>query len=291
MPADRRDPGRATTAGVGRLLAEARAAGATRIVVGLGGSGTNDAGAGALLAAADAAGVDLPGRVRDLLGRGGAGLHGATASDLAPLTDVRAAWADTTIVVATDVDAPLLGPHGASLGFGPQKGASPDQAKDLESALMGFAGSAIAATGVPQRMVATPGAGAAGGLGFGLMLLGGLRSPGIDAVADAVRLRERIAATDLVITGEGKLDWQSLQGKVVAGRGRTRPGGRRPGDRRRRAGGGRPPGAAEPRHRVGVPAGQDAGAGAAGARRPGRDPHRPGRPRGPDLDPARLNPC
>jgi glycerate kinase len=217
VPADRRDPGRATTAGVGRLLGEARAAGATRIVVGLGGSGTNDAGAGALLAAAGAAGVDLPGRLRDLLGHGGAGLHGATASDLAPLTDVRAAWADTTIVVATDVDAPLLGPHGASLGFGPQKGAGPDQAKDLESALMGFAGSAIAATGVPQRMVATPGAGAAGGLGFGLMLLGGLRSPGIDAVADAVRLRDRIAATDLVITGEGKLDWQSLQGKVVAG--------------------------------------------------------------------------
>jgi glycerate 2-kinase len=217
VPDGRRDPGRATTAGVGRLLGEARAAGATRIVVGLGGSGTNDAGAGALLAAADAAGVDLPARLRDLLGHGGAGLHGATASDLAPLNDVRAAWADTTIVVATDVDAPLLGPHGASLGFGPQKGASPDQAKDLESALMGFAGSAIAATGVPQRMVATPGAGAAGGLGFGLMLLGGLRSPGIDAVADAVRLRERIAATDLVITGEGKLDWQSLQGKVVAG--------------------------------------------------------------------------
>ena len=214
---EHRDPGRATTAGVGRLLAEARGAGATRIVVGLGGSGTNDAGAGALLAAADAAGVELPARLRDLLGHGGAGLHGATAADLAPLTDVRAAWADTTIVVATDVDAPLLGPHGASLGFAPQKGASADQAKDLESALMGFAGSAIAATGVPQRMVATPGAGAAGGLGFGLMLLGGLRSAGIDAVADAVRLRERIAATDLVVTGEGKLDWQSLQGKVVAG--------------------------------------------------------------------------
>jgi glycerate kinase len=82
---------------------------------------------------------------------------------------------------------------------------------------MGFAGAAIAATGVPQRMVATPGAGAAGGLGFGLMLLGGLRSAGIDAVADAVGLRHRIAATDLVVTGEGKLDWQSLRGKVVSG--------------------------------------------------------------------------
>ena len=217
VPADRRDPGRATTAGVGRLLGEARAAGATRIVVGLGGSGTNDAGAGALLAAAEAVGVELPPRLRDLLGRGGAGLHGAAAADRAPRTGVRAAWSDTEIVVATDVDAPLLGPHGASLGFGPQKGATPDQAKELESALMGFAGSAIAATGVPQRTVATPGAGAAGGLGFGLMLLGGLRSAGIDAVADAVGLRDRIAATDLVITGEGRLDWQSLQGKVVAG--------------------------------------------------------------------------
>jgi glycerate kinase len=217
VPAGRRDPGRTTTAGVGRLLAEARAAGAGTIVVGLGGSATNDAGAGALLAAAGAAGVDLPDRLRDLLGHGGDALHGATADDLAPLGQVRAAWAGTRIVVATDVDAPLLGPHGASLGFGPQKGAAPDQAKDLESALMGFAGSAIAATGVPQRLVATPGAGAAGGLGFGLMLLGGLRSAGIDAVADAVRLRERIAAADLVVTGEGRLDWQSLQGKVVSG--------------------------------------------------------------------------
>jgi glycerate kinase len=217
VPADRRDPGRTTTAGVGRLLAAAREAGATTIVVGLGGSATNDAGAGALLAAADAAGVAVPAGLRELLGSGGAGLHGVTAADLAPLTAVRAAWDDVRIVVATDVDAPLLGPHGASLGFGPQKGASPDQAKDLESALLGFAGSVVAATGVPQRMVATPGAGAAGGLGFGLMLLGGLRSAGIDAVADAVRLRDRIAATDLVVTGEGKLDWQSLRGKVVAG--------------------------------------------------------------------------
>jgi glycerate kinase len=221
IPADRRDPGRTTTAGVGRLLAEARAAGATKIVVGLGGSATNDGGAGMLLALLDslteAGGPAVPDRLRELLGRGGDGLHGVTAADLEPLVALRAAWEGVRIVVATDVDSPLLGPHGASLGFGPQKGATPDQAKDLESALMGFAGSALAATGVPQRMVATPGAGAAGGLGFGLMLLGGLRSSGIDAVADAVGLRERVAAADLVVTGEGSLDWQSLRGKVVSG--------------------------------------------------------------------------
>jgi glycerate kinase len=226
VPPDRRDPARTTTAGVGRLLAEARAAGATTVVVGLGGSGTNDAGAGLLLAllddlaAAGGAAVPfrrVPDRLRDLLGRGGGGLHGVTAGDLEPLVALRAAWDGVRVVVATDVDAPLLGQHGASLGFARQKGAGPDQAKDLESALLGFAGAAVTATGVPQRMVATPGAGAAGGLGFGLMLLGGLRSAGIDAVAEAVGLRERIAAADLVVTGEGTLDWQSLQGKVVAG--------------------------------------------------------------------------
>jgi glycerate kinase len=222
VPPDRRDPTRTTTAGVGRLLAEARAAGASTVVVGLGGSGTNDGGAGLLLAllddlAAAADGGPVPGRLRDLLGRGGGGLHGVTAADLEPLVALRAAWDGVRVVVATDVDAPLLGQHGASLGFARQKGAAPDQAKELESALFGFAGAAVTATGVPQRMVATPGAGAAGGLGFGLMLLGGLRSSGIEAVADAVGLRERIAAADLVVTGEGSLDWQSLRGKVVSG--------------------------------------------------------------------------
>jgi len=226
LPPDRRDPGRTTTAGVGRLLAEARAAGATTVVVGLGGSGTNDAGAGLLLALLDDLAAtggsplpfrQVPDRLRDLLGSGGGGLHGVTAGDLEPLVALRAAWSGVRVVVATDVDAPLLGPHGASLGFAQQKGAGPDQAKDLESALLGFGGAAVTATGVPQRMVATPGAGAAGGLGFGLMLLGGLRSSGIDAVAAAVGLRERIAAADLVVTGEGTLDWQSLRGKVVSG--------------------------------------------------------------------------
>ena len=226
VPPDRRDPGRTTTAGVGRLLAEARAAGATTVVVGLGGSGTNDGGAGLLLALLEDLDRHLDrhpdhdrdlDRLRDRLGRGGAGLHGVTAGELEPLVALRADWAGVRVVVATDVDAPLLGPHGASLGFARQKGAAPDQAKDLESALLGFAGAAVTATGVPQRMVATPGAGAAGGLGFGLMLLGGLRSPGFDAVADAVGLRERVAAADLVVTGEGTLDWQSLRGKVVSG--------------------------------------------------------------------------
>jgi glycerate kinase len=217
VPRERRDPSRTSTLGVGRLLAAAREAGATTIVVGLGGSATVDGGAGAVLGAAEAAGVDLPAELRDLLGGGGGGLHAATAAGLAPLADVRAAWAGVRLVVATDVDAPLLGRHGAALGFGPQKGATPDQAKVLETALLGYAGAAVEAAGVPQRMVATPGAGAAGGLGFGLMLLGGVRSSGIDAVADAVGLTGRIAAADLVVTGEGRLDWQSLQGKVIAG--------------------------------------------------------------------------
>jgi glycerate kinase len=217
VPADRRDPRRTSTFGIGSLLAAARDLGAERIVVGLGGSGTNDAGAGALLALAEAAGLVRGERMRDLLGSGGGALAAVKAADLVPLAQVRESWSGVDLVIASDVDAPLLGGHGASLGFGRQKGATPEQMKELEAALMEFARAAVAATGVPQRMVATPGAGAAGGLGFGLMLLGGRRTSGIEAIADAVGLADRIAASDLVITGEGKLDWQSLRGKVVAG--------------------------------------------------------------------------
>ena len=214
VPQAERDPGRTTTAGVGRLLLAARAAGARRVVVGLGGSATNDAGAGALLALAEAAGLDIdPAK----LGRGGAGLAGVSAADLKAVTELRRDWEGIELLVAADVDGPLLGAHGASLGFAPQKGANRDQAAQLEAALMDFAAAAIEATGVPQRMVATPGTGAAGGLGFGLLVLGGHRVAGAEAVTDAVGFPERLARNDVVVTGEGRFDWQSLRGKVVAG--------------------------------------------------------------------------
>jgi glycerate kinase len=123
--------------------------------------------------------------------------------------------------VASDVDAPLLGPQGAALGFAPQKGATEQQALELEARLSGFANRALEATGLPAKLVLADGAGAAGGLGFGLFLLGARRVIGAQAVIDAVGLAERMAGGDLVVTGEGCFDWQSLRGKVVTGVART----------------------------------------------------------------------
>ncbi|MGY4642774.1 glycerate kinase family protein [Cellulomonas sp. URHB0016] len=221
VPVDRRDPTRTSSRGVGDLLRAARDAGARRIVVGLGGSATNDGGAGLL------AGLGLPVR----LGEGGGALAGITADDLADLRSVRAEWSRTEIVVATDVDVPLLGLHGASAGFAPQKGATPEQAQELERALGDLAHAAVAAladvlrpdllsgarpASVAARLVAAPGAGAAGGLGFGLSLLGARLLPGASLVADRCGLDARIAGADVVVTGEGRFDWQSLHGKVAA---------------------------------------------------------------------------
>ncbi|HET9655966.1 MAG TPA: glycerate kinase [Kineosporiaceae bacterium] len=217
VPPARRDPGATSTAGVGALLDAAREAGAQRIVVGLGGSGTNDAGAGMLGWLADHAGLVTDGRFTGRLGSGGAGLRGCGRSELTPLAGLRARWADVELVIASDVDAPLTGFHGASAGFAAQKGATPEQAQALDRALGDFAAAAVQACGLPQRLSGQPGAGAAGGLGFGLLLLGARRVAGSQAVLDSVGMAERLGRNDLVVTGEGCLDWQSLRGKVVAG--------------------------------------------------------------------------
>lgn len=224
VPPARRDPGSTSTSGVGELLRAALATGATRVVVGLGGSATNDAGAGMLAAL----GVGDPGSP---LVRGGGELGDVVADDLAALADLRAELAGTDLVAAYDVDVPLLGLHGASAGFAAQKGATPVQAQELERALGHFAHVAVGAlAGVVRpdllagarpsspvaRLASQPGAGAAGGLGFGLALLGARLLPGSALVADAVGLAARIADVDVVLTGEGRFDWQSLHGKVVA---------------------------------------------------------------------------
>lgn len=237
VPEGRRDPTRTTSCGLGELLRQARATGARRVVVGLGGSGTVDGGAGML------AGLGLPDE-RGLLAGGGAGLEALEDDDLAGLAGLRADWAGVELVVACDVDVPLLGLQGAAAGFSPQKGATPEQAQQLERALARFARVAGAAVGevervnllaepvafghhhgvVPaatartggDRLAARPGAGAAGGLGFGLALLGARLVPGAAVVADAVGLDARLGDADLVVTGEGRFDWQSLHGKVVA---------------------------------------------------------------------------
>ena len=212
-----RDPMVTSTHGVGQLIEAAVAEGATRVVVGLGGSGTNDGGAGMLAAL----GAGDP----DALGAGGAKLGDLAGDALHGLTQVRARLHSIEFVLATDVDSPLLGFHGASAVFAPQKGATPEMAQELESALghftevvRGVVPSGVdLLSGKAMSLDREPGAGAAGGLGYGLLLLGGRRVSGVQAVLDAVGFDALVQAADLVVTGEGTFDWQSLRGKVVAG--------------------------------------------------------------------------
>ena len=204
---DERDPLRTTTYGVGQLVAAALDAGARCVVVGLGGSATNDGGAG-LLAALGVGPVDAAG---DRLGWGGGALR--DVDRLVGRPDPR--LVDARLVAATDVDAPLLGLHGASAVFGPQKGASREDVALLDGALTRWADVLERDLGVAVRDL--PGAGAAGGLGAALLGLGAVREPGIALVQGAVRLAERVAAADLVVTGEGTYDFSSLRGKVVSG--------------------------------------------------------------------------
>lgn len=215
VPADQRDPLRATTIGVGMLLAAAVGAGARRIVVGLGGSATNDGGAG-LLTGLGAAFLDADGTV---LPPGGGGLAGLARATPGPTTDLAAAIArgDLQMVAATDVDNPLLGLHGASSVFGPQKGASPADVQRLDAALAHFADVLDRDWPTAAGQRDAPGAGAAGGMGYALFVLGGRRESGIDLVMAATGLAERVAAADLVITGEGSFDGQSLRGKAATG--------------------------------------------------------------------------
>jgi glycerate kinase len=192
----------ATTYGVGQLVAAAAALpGVTRVVVGLGGSGTNDGGAGMWSA--------LGATPADTLRGGGLALR-----DLADLTVPPAL--DVQLVAATDVDNPLLGLHGATAVYGPQKGADQAAVMSLDTALERWADLVEAAVGQPG-LRGQPGAGAAGGLGFGLLALGAERCSGADLVMEAVGLEAAIDGADLVVTGEGRFDATSLRGKVVSG--------------------------------------------------------------------------
>ena len=206
LSASRRDPRVTTTRGTGELIAAALDREPVRLIVGLGGSATNDAGAGM----AQALGV----RLLDVQGRevaaGGLALAGLARIDA---TGIDRRLRGLTCVAATDVDNPLTGPAGASAVYGPQKGASADDVVVLDRALAHLA--AVVARDIGVDLRDEPGAGAAGGLGFGLMaFLGAHVRPGVDVVADALGLHARMAAADLAITGEGRLD-----GRVVARQG------------------------------------------------------------------------
>ncbi|MGZ8582277.1 MAG: glycerate kinase family protein [Actinomycetota bacterium] len=206
---DRRDPLRTTTRGTGELMARAIDAGADRLVVCIGGSATNDGGVGMASA--------LGGRFLDASGNpiadGGEALVTLARIDLSRM---HPSLARVHVTGACDVDNPLTGPSGASAVYGPQKGASADDVAVLDRALGHLA--AVVERDLAIGLRDESGAGAAGGLGFGLMAFCGARlHPGVEVVMDAVGLVERITAADLVITGEGSLDEQSLHGKTPAG--------------------------------------------------------------------------
>ncbi|AVT33788.1 hypothetical protein C6361_35030 [Plantactinospora sp. BC1] len=205
---EERDPKRTTSYGLGALLATAAEAGARRAVVGLGGSAVNDAGAG-LLAALNAVPVDAAGMA---LPYGGAALLA-----VAGLTG-RPQLRGMGLVAATDVDNPLTGLTGASNVFGPQKGATREDVLLLDDALGRFAEVLERdLPGCPPGLAGLPGAGAAGGLGAALLALGGRCESGIELVTRLTGLDAAYDEADLVITGEGSFDHQSLRGKVVAG--------------------------------------------------------------------------
>jgi glycerate 2-kinase len=198
-----------STEGVGDLVCAALDAGATRLIIGLGGTATNDGGTGM----ARALGV----RLLDSDGRdlepGGAALSHLARVDV---QGVHARLGTAHVTGATDVRNPLCGSEGASAVFGPQKGATPDQIALLDAALSRYAEIVERDLGLDVRDV--PGAGAAGGLGAALLAFcGATLSSGFDLVAQVTNLEERIAAADLVITGEGRLDGQSIYGKTTVG--------------------------------------------------------------------------
>lgn len=202
---DERDPRVTTSLGVGQMLRLAVSLRPKRIVVGLGGSGTNDGGAGLLAALGATADIALD--------AGGAHLSKLTQIDVGP---ARAALSGIELIAATDVDNPLLGLTGASKTFGPQKGADDNTVQVLDAALEVFA-TAVGRRPDGKDPAVALGAGAAGGLGYALLHLGAQRAPGIATVLAATNFEARVRASDLVVTGEGCFDWQSLRGKVVSG--------------------------------------------------------------------------
>lgn len=209
VPKEKRDPRITTTYGTGQLMKSAIERGLPKIIIGIGGSATNDGGVGMAQAFGarflDADGNELP--------PGGAALAQLAAIDLTGL-DQR--LAKTEIMVACDVDNPLCGPRGASAVYGPQKGATHEMIAELDNALGIFAKIAAKATG--KNMAEYPGAGAAGGLGAGLLFFTNAElRPGVEIVLEASGFEAMVESADLLITGEGRTDFQTAYGKAPVG--------------------------------------------------------------------------
>ncbi len=212
VPAGHRNPMVATTRGTGELMLAAIADGATRLIVGIGGSATNDGGAGL----GQALGYRLLDEDGRELGPGGGELNRLARIDA---SGRRRELDGIAVAVACDVTNPLCGPRGASAVYGPQKGATPAMVAVLDANLAHFAAIVERDLGVAIRDI--PGSGAAGGLGGGLVAFaGGRLEPGINLVIEAVDLRARLEGADLCLTGEGALDDQSAFGKTAVGVGR-----------------------------------------------------------------------
>ncbi|WP_040226828.1 glycerate kinase family protein [Bhargavaea cecembensis] len=209
VPEEKQNPLRTTTTGVGELILDAIKNGARSLIIGLGGSATNDAGIGMLQALGyrflDVSGQEVP--------RGGAALGAIRSIDA---TAVHPSLKGINIQVACDVNNPLHGEQGAAHIFGPQKGADPEMVEQLDKGLKNFA--EVFKEHFDLDVQSIPGAGAAGGLGAALAgLLGAELRSGIDLMLEAVNLREHLQTADLVITGEGRLDAQSSMGKTAMG--------------------------------------------------------------------------
>ena len=209
VPPDLRDPRTATSRGTGELILSALDAGARHFVLGVGGSATNDGGAGMLQALGvrllDAAGKDI--------GAGGAALARLDRIDVSGL-DPRVHEAEFRI--ACDVDNPLVGPRGASAVFGPQKGATPAMVAQLDAALAHYAD--VIRRDLDQDIAQRPGAGAGGGIAAAMVVfLEGALRPGVEIVMEAVGLDAAVRDADLVVTGEGRIDGQTVHGKTPMG--------------------------------------------------------------------------
>ncbi|MEG9544833.1 glycerate kinase [Mannheimia sp. HC-2023] len=213
VPNNERNPLITTSYGTGELIKAALDFGVEKIILGIGGSATNDGGVGML----QALGATFRNAEKQEIGFGGEALNQIQQIDLSGL-DPR--LSQVAFEVACDVDNPLCGERGASAIFGPQKGATPEMVKTLDNALRHFAEQAQKQLGV--NIADTAGAGAAGGMGGGLLLLPNvtLRS-GVNIIIEATRLAEKVANADLVITGEGRMDAQSIAGKTPIGVAKT----------------------------------------------------------------------
>lgn len=206
---EHRNPSVASSYGVGEMIRHALQQGLRKFIIGLGGSAVNDGGAGML----QALGIRLNDKTGAEIVRGGIGLKNLRSIDYASITP---GALDSEFIIASDVTNPLCGANGASRTFGPQKGATPEMVDQLDSSLRNFANITRSFTGSDQSE--TPGAGAAGGMGFALLsFLNGEIKSGVDVILDAIGFDEMLEDCELVITGEGRMDAQTCMGKAPYG--------------------------------------------------------------------------